>query len=527
MAEPMSPPKKKKLPFKPTALRRTAAPTLSVSSSANDLQSTQDLADGAQDLDLFKRGKEMAPRLAEELERRLKKKEQQARKEDIERRRSSGGEKRPYEFEEDEAHIAPGGDTAINSPVDEVDHIDISPLDRTHPTHLGSSDPTTPPPSKRSRNTEQKSFERFNSHFNPAISLSHHNTPIQVSPFTRATRTTRSQMDAHPPPEATAIVLSDSDSDSEQLSHAVKPPPGRAPRREASVEIIGVAEDDEDEFNEYVLKAAAARARLQEQATSSTSNNNPTSTSTDSSKAAAPASAEILVTSSIPGSVACKARVRYDQSLRLLRDSWAAKQRKAGLDMPESTAILTWRRARVYNTSTLFHLGLRPSGNGRIAISESSTSRASLSRTYSAATDDGLSDDRTHIHFEAWTQATFTEMERQEASRHDPQPSSPLHDSHPSAEEEAEEEIKLRIILRARGLDDVRLTVRPATTAETLITGWRAQLSSKSPEALQEALKSNPMVTLWFDGEQLEEHVTLDEAEITDMDSIEVHLKSA
>jgi hypothetical protein len=146
-----------------------------------------------------------------------------------------------------------------------------------------------------------------------------------------------------------------------------------------------------------------------------------------------------------------------------------------------------------------------------------------MSRTYSSTTDDGLSEDRTRVHFEAWTPATFAEMERDEALRNVPQPSSPLHNSRAQEVEEEEEEVKLRVILRARDLEDVRLTVRPATTGETLASGFRRQLADTKPEVLS----ANPSITLWFDGEQLEEHVTLEEADITDKDIIEVHLKAA
>jgi hypothetical protein len=142
MADPTSPPKKKKLPFKPTALRRNpaAAPTISASSSFNDLQNTQGSDDGGtDDLALFQRRREMAPRLASDLERRLKKKQEQQLKAESERRRSSGGEKRHHEDEPDEAvldgHL---GDNPLVSPDDDVDHTASSSFERTRHSHHGS-----------------------------------------------------------------------------------------------------------------------------------------------------------------------------------------------------------------------------------------------------------------------------------------------------------------------------------------------------------------------------------------------------
>lgn len=88
----MSPPKKKKLPFKPTALRRSIAKP---SPAGRD-------DDG---LSLFSRAKEMAPIVAADQERRMKRAQKhrdlETKAQDQERR-SSAGEKRP--FEEDEGH---------------------------------------------------------------------------------------------------------------------------------------------------------------------------------------------------------------------------------------------------------------------------------------------------------------------------------------------------------------------------------------------------------------------------------------
>ncbi|KAL2209830.1 hypothetical protein CC79DRAFT_1354681 [Sarocladium strictum] len=525
MAESIPPPKKK-LPFKPKAIRRP--PSTALPTSSNNISSTQaiDNDDDNDVLALFRRAGEMAPRLAEDLERRKKKKQERQMKKESERRRSSGGKRHHDDEDEEEPRDTAHVRDVVTSPDGDYGNAGSS-FSKDHASDSVNSDPTTPPPSKRSRTTTQPSSKdkgKGRLYSSPVVLQSDEELlpPSYTSPSTRATR---SQAKLHPPPSTNPIVLDDSDSDSPPTYAVTRPPARRVLPRSPSVEITDPADDD-DEFNEYVLKAAAARARLQEQASASqsTSNQNTQHATTTSSP---PVHAEILVTSTLPGSIPCKALVRYDQSLRLLRDSWAAKQRKAGLDVPEDSAILTWRRARVYNTSTLFHLGLRPRNDGRIAISDgSSNTRTGLSRSYSSGTqDDGLSNDHRGVLFEAWTPTTFAEMERLEASRSNPQPSSPLHTSQlaPSQEEEEEEEIKLRVLLRARGLPDIGLTVRPATTAETLVTGFRARIGASHPDALSGGVA----VTLWFDGEQLGEHATLEEADIDDRDIIEVHLKAA
>ena len=90
---------KKKLPFKPTALRRAAipAPTPSAPGEAKE----NDTDNGVDELSLFRRSKEMESTLAADLER--KRRRLQKKRDDEERRRSSLSEKRPREEAEENA----------------------------------------------------------------------------------------------------------------------------------------------------------------------------------------------------------------------------------------------------------------------------------------------------------------------------------------------------------------------------------------------------------------------------------------
>ncbi|KAF5120460.1 hypothetical protein E5D57_013814 [Metarhizium anisopliae] len=76
-------------------------------------------------------------------------------------------------------------------------------------------------------------------------------------------------------------------------------------------------------------------------------------------------------------------------------------------------------------------------------------------------------------------------------------------------------EVKIRVILKARDLDNVKMTVRPETTVGTLITSFRTQRS----------IGPDKYIGIWFDGDILEEHARMEEAEIDDMDTFEVHIK--
>jgi hypothetical protein len=87
-----------------------------------------------------------------------------------------------------------------------------------------------------------------------------------------------------------------------------------------------------------------------------------------------------------------------------------------------------------------------------------------------------------------------------------------------AAEEEAAEEVeeeKVRVMLKAKDEEPLRSTVRMTTTVETLVTLYRQQRQ----------VPSTKQVILMFDGERLEEHMTIELAEISDMDSIDVLVK--
>lgn len=252
--------------------------------------------------------------------------------------------------------------------------------------------------------------------------------------------------------------------------------------------------DDDDEFAEYVRKAEDQRAK--DQAILGGNNGG----------AVAKEVVEILVTSEIPGAKVCVMKFLFDKSLRVVRDSWLAVQHKKGVELPmdvDDEVVLTWRRTKVYSFSTLLSLGIRPQGNGRVEVDGLSSQ--------------GLKDGRTKVHMEAWTPRLFQEMEREEELKRKREAGelSEEEDAVVVEEEPPAPEIKLRVILRARDMEEVKLTVRPETSVETLVTGFRAQRD----------IGSNKDIGIWFDGERLEEHVTMDEAEIDDMDTFEVHIK--
>ncbi|KAG6014862.1 hypothetical protein E4U54_004760, partial [Claviceps lovelessii] len=107
------PPKAKKLPFKPTALGKTASRLAGAGGASADTKKEQYGDDG---LDLFRRSKEMQPIMEAERERRLlrkKRKQKQKQDQEEERRKAAAtAGKRPWDSGGDEYNEAEGSTLA-------------------------------------------------------------------------------------------------------------------------------------------------------------------------------------------------------------------------------------------------------------------------------------------------------------------------------------------------------------------------------------------------------------------------------
>ncbi|KFH40631.1 hypothetical protein ACRE_086740 [Hapsidospora chrysogenum ATCC 11550] len=507
-----APPKVKKLPFKPTALRKGAytktkpATPDSTSKGGND-------DDGDDDgLALFRRSKEMAPALAAERERRMRRKKQ---KEEERQRRVSTEKRRRLSGDHD--------DDDKNVPHGQLSELGDSSAATSFPTHESTtvaadsfnSDLVTPPPSKRTRRDSSTIIKS-----RPITPIG----PSQSSPSARRLLRSRSRHSTprksppasaqFTPSKAAPIILLD-DSDPEEgdvtLLGAATP---SAKSRSGSIEIVDGAPqklprtpeaqtqtqqqmEEEDEFAEYIRKAEQEKRNL----TSSFGASGGQGGGSQAT-AAVTAAVTILVTSNIEGTRDCGIKVYIDKPLHQVRAAWVLTQRKNGVVLPvdPSELVLTWRGVKVYNYSSLHSLGLRPYGDGAV-VADGSNKR-------------GISRDGTQVHMEIWTPDVFQRWEEEEDRRQKILAGELPDDEDAAGAEEPEPERTLKVILRARDLE-VKLTVRPATTVETLITGFRTQ----------RALGPDKEVTLWFDGGMMEEHVTMEEADIEEMDVIEVHIK--
>lgn len=134
-------PRRKKLPFKPTALRKDTPKKDPPPGGADAKGQGGDEDDDG--LELFRRARDMAPIMAQDRERRLlkKKKKQEAKGE--ERRLSGAAEKRPLVDEEEDGGVADApNDTAVDSEFAQAVDDDTDTLDESFMTATSHHDNT-------------------------------------------------------------------------------------------------------------------------------------------------------------------------------------------------------------------------------------------------------------------------------------------------------------------------------------------------------------------------------------------------
>ncbi|KAF9774518.1 hypothetical protein IL306_007472 [Fusarium sp. DS 682] len=484
----------KKLPFKPTALRRAATkPAQSEDSKESD-------DDG---LSLFRRAKEMAPIMAADQERRWKR-NREAEQEAERKRLETIGKKRPREDSQDSDELtSKDSDAKVGEGQPSLPgRAEGTPVTDQSLTQDGAdrtSELVTPPPSKRSR-LDSSSAQK------PILSSQ---IGIDEDPFPDASPTRRLGSNHNPPtpsrqpktegfkPQGNPItepITIDSDSESDsgapqpsrnlqsgQSSHSVELT-DRTSSKLSKEPSPPAAEDDE--FAEYIRKAEEKRARQQ-------------ALQANRSEEQTKETIKILITSTIPHTVPLQVKFHFTKPLRIVRDAWVNHQRRKGVSIEPDDVTLTWNKKKIYNTSSLIGLGIRPAGNGR-AESDSLGSA-------------GFRENMTSINIEAWNPDLFQKMEQdQELQRK--RDAGELSDEE---EEKPEERYKFMIILKGRDFEPLVCKIFPETTVETLISYFRQQHN----------VGLDKEVTLWWDGERLEEHVEMKEAEIEAQDTIEVHIR--
>lgn len=250
-------------------------------------------------------------------------------------------------------------------------------------------------------------------------------------------------------------------------------------------------DDDLLEVQDPKLAAIEARARARAEAKRAAA----------ASGSKAPV-AQLLIDSILPDTSALMVKVRIDNTIEKSREAWCARQHFS----PETTrnVFFTWKGTRLYDSTTIKRLGVKVDDHGNVSLEG----------------DDSLYDDNDtpKIHVQAWTDEVFAQHRREQAAAAEAKRRA----AEPSVVEEPEPEPepvpeakKYRLFLKARGLEDWKIQVRPETTFEKLADAFRTA---------RNIAKTQPL-TLMFDGDRLSPMDTVQDTELEDMDAIDVLLK--
>ncbi|CAF9915904.1 hypothetical protein IMSHALPRED_002737 [Imshaugia aleurites] len=202
--------------------------------------------------------------------------------------------------------------------------------------------------------------------------------------------------------------------------------------------------ETDEEFPELARQARekARRKRLEEDIVSATAN---TEDGQKSFHSPIPPTSQpnpiiqILITSSIDNTIPLIVSRRLSQRLKDVRLEWAKRQNFTTNFV--DTVFLTWRGKRVFDVTTCRSLGITVDAIGRISTKGSS-----------------WEEEEGQIHMEAMTASileAYKKAKRIEATGQE----DPVKKDEPLAVQDHEPQV--RIILKAKGLDDFKLQVRP------------------------------------------------------------------
>jgi hypothetical protein len=235
------------------------------------------------------------------------------------------------------------------------------------------------------------------------------------------------------------------------------------------------------------------------------------------SRAAAPPDpiVNIFVDSRIAGTAPLMVKRKLNQRLKDVRMAWCDKQLIDGCPMTNANKegiFLTWKGRRVWDVTTAESMGVKVDGRGRI-VGETEGPGGGVNR-------------EGNIHLQAWTTETFREFEAQrDSQRKASQPADPFSISdddedgrygEPQVQEVAAKAgEKIKIVLQAKGMEVVKLIVKPTTVIKTVMNAFRQT----------RRIEEGKIVELWFDGERLEEETTIGDADLEDLSGIDVLIK--
>lgn len=390
-------------------------------------------------------------------------------------------------------------------------------------------------------------------------------SPQSKRDSTRTPRSTRSLRVTRQREESAAVISLDSSDDDD--TNDVKPQGSRSPSaaakssaakrqeqlEDSDLEIFetdgpgeGGDEGENAEFDIYI-KGAMERAekRKREAAARAGLSSNGESKAHDAGDQKEPRReqepvVQILITSPMEDIQPLVFKRKLHQPLALVRETWVEmqltkqqQQREEGAEVrPTPRSVLedmffTWRGDKVYPSATLETLGIQPPAvDGSLY-----PTRPHYRHQQQADASTGYFGHK--VHFEAWTQPLYEEyLHRRERERlrargelsdedededGDGETGGERRGGGNNGDDEGDEEKEepVRVILKARDTEPEKIRVRSSTTVALLALVFKRQ----------KKLPQHAVVELHWDGEVLDPASTVADADIEDMDVIEVHIK--
>ncbi|OTB05977.1 hypothetical protein M426DRAFT_319355 [Hypoxylon sp. CI-4A] len=263
-------------------------------------------------------------------------------------------------------------------------------------------------------------------------------------------------------------------------------------------------EDGEEDPSEFYVRAAMERARKAKEEREAREKAGDTGSSPEDDPVVS-----ILIHSRLHGIHPLLFRRKISQKLTVVYQTWIEQQVAKHSLVPRpilENMFFTWKGNKVYQHTALQTLGIKPDSDGGLYPSWKSG-------------QEGY-DGRDKVLFEAWTQELYEEyLEEKEKQRLrdlgelvDEKPEQKRESEQPEA---SQEEKKIRIHFKAKDRTATKATVRSSTTAAQMIKVYRRLAD----------IPEGKTIELHWDGEVLEPDTTVEEADIDDMDSLEVHIK--
>ncbi|KIH93676.1 hypothetical protein SPBR_04156 [Sporothrix brasiliensis 5110] len=268
-----------------------------------------------------------------------------------------------------------------------------------------------------------------------------------------------------------------------------------------------------------------------------------TTTVTSSQPASSDQQYRVFITSHLPNEVPpLLATMRMDQEMRYARNAYLHHAAKHNVHLSDEAAqrtLLTWKGSKIYNFTTGASLGVQPDAKGRFRDYDSMAmvaADAGAGKPAAGFQSGGL-------HLEIWTEdlyAAYLQAEERRRRRNlgelvEGDLSSDGDDDvedggrgasrgpggGPSGapgqgpESASANSTRIRLVLASRAHEKLKITAHGDTTIETLATAFR----------LQRGIEPDKTVAIMWDGDELEGSMTVGEAEMEDMDSVEVYIR--